>query len=354
MLNSYLRNAKEAITQRLPYLLHERHEYLQSVNTWGLDLADSLVEYSTRGKMIRGALVLLGADLFGGAPDDVALDAAAAMELLQSFLLIHDDIMDEDLQRRGAPAVHARYAAQGLRDGFERTNHLGLSLGICAGDVAAFLAMDILARLDCDAERLRSLNSLVTREIISVGVAQMNDVSFGFQPSEVTPEEIREVYRYKTGRYTFSLPLSMGALLAGGDETATTRLNEIGEYMGIVFQIKDDEIGLYGHAAEIGKAPGSDIRENKKTLYRAYLVEAASDHERERLGRVFGNREVTESDLEYICTLIEQHGIGSRLEREMDELSDKARRLVESLEHVKPEARATLLDLLVYNRTRKR
>ncbi len=354
MLNTYLSDAKLAISQRLPHLLHERHEYMQSVNHWGLDLAESLVEFAGRGKMIRGALVLLGASLYGRPQDEVALDAAAAMELLQSFLLIHDDIMDEDLQRRGAPSIHARYADQGSSEGYEHTEHLGLSLGICAGDVSAFLALDILSSLDFEPAALRSLLSLVTREIISVGVAQMNDVSFGFHPSEVVPHDIREVYRYKTGRYTFSLPLSMGAILAGADETACMRLNEIGEYMGIVFQIKDDEIGLYESGEDIGKSPGSDVRENKKTLYRAYLVEAASEPERTRLSNIFGNRQLVEDDLLYIRSLMESHGVRQRLEGEMDELTDKARRLVESLDGVDTDTRAALLELLSYNRARRR
>lgn len=354
MLNTYLNDAKRAIAQRLPHLLHERYEYLQSVNPWGLDLADSLVEFSGRGKMIRGVLVLLGAALYGRRQDDVTLDAAATMELLQSFLLIHDDIMDEDTQRRGGPSIHARYVEQGAREGYEHTSHLGLSLGICAGDVSAFLALDILSHLDCTPESLRPLLSLVTREIISVGVAQMNDVSFGFHPSEVVPHEIREVYRYKTGRYTFSLPLSMGAVLAGGGETATARLSEIGEYMGIVFQIKDDELGLYESGDDIGKPPGSDLRENKKTLYRAYLVEAANQEERTRLANIFGNRQLSEADLSYVRTLLDLHGIRDRLEKEMDELTDKARRLIESLDGVDIESRAVLLELLAYNRSRRR
>jgi len=354
MLHRYLNDARLGISQRLPYLVHERYEYLQSVNRWGLDLADSLVEFTARGKMIRGVLVLMGAALYGRSQDEVTLDAAAAMELLQSFLLIHDDIMDEDTQRRGGPSIHARYAEQGAGEGYEHTEHLGLSLGICAGDVSAFLAMDILSRLDCKPEALRDLLSLVTREIISVGVAQMNDVSFGFHPSEVVPHDIREVYRYKTGRYTFSLPLSMGALLAGADETATTRLNEIGEYMGVVFQIKDDEIGLYENGDDIGKPAGSDVRENKKTLYRAYLLEAVNADERARLTTIFGNRQLSEDDLSYVRSLMETHGIRSRLESEMDDLTDKARRLIESLDRVDLETRAALLELLAYNRNRRR
>jgi geranylgeranyl diphosphate synthase, type I len=354
MLNSYLSNAKRAISQRLPHLLHERHDYLQSVNHWGLDLAESLNEFSCRGKMIRGVLVLLGAGLYGKTQDEAVVDTAAAMELLQSFLLIHDDIMDEDMQRRGAPSVHARYVEQGVADGYQHAEHLGLSLGICAGDVSAFLAIDILSHLDCEDKSLRTLLSMVTREIISVGVAQMNDVSFGFHPAEVLPRDIREVYRYKTGRYTFSLPLSLGAVLAGADEAATARLNEIGEYMGIVFQIKDDEIGLYESGDDIGKAPGSDVRENKKTLYRAYLVEAASADERVRLSGIFGNRQLTQDDLSYVQSRIEAHGIRERLDSEMDALTDQARRLVESLDGVDVDIRAVLLELLAYNRARRR
>ena len=212
------------------------------------DVLRRLKEYVVRGKLLRGALVFLGYEAAEGprlaSPDGEAerrcLAAAAAMELTQSFLLIHDDIMDKDEVRRGVPSLHRQYREFSQERGVEDAEHLGVSLGICVGDVGVFLAMELLAQAD------PSLLSTYARELNLVGLAQMDDVYFGQAPEEPAVDRIVQVYRFKTGRYTFSLPLVLGAALGGADQGTQEALARFGEELGVVFQIKDDEIGLFG------------------------------------------------------------------------------------------------------------
>lgn len=241
------------------------------------DVLERLKGYVLRGKLIRGALVFLGYDAVDGDParrDAACLPAAAAMELTQSFLLIHDDIMDKDEVRRGVPSLHRQYREYAKGRDVSDPDHLGLSLGICVGDVAVFLAMELLAMAEAAAGGLPPGTFLGTyaRELNLVGLAQMDDVFFGQASEEPSVDRVVQVYRFKTGRYTFSLPLALGAILSGGDDARQSALARFGEELGVVFQIKDDEIGIFGDDEHIGKPGGSDISANKKTVFRQLLI----------------------------------------------------------------------------------
>ncbi len=234
------------------------------------ELLDKLVDYTSDGKMIRGALVLLGGGLYGRKPDLVLMRAAAALELTQSFLLIHDDIMDQDDLRRGKPSIHAAYRdASGLSG--PSAARLGAAMGICTGDVAAMLALSAANGAAAEAG-VPQLGVRFAREIASVGLAQMDDVRFGLTSADPDEAEIERVYRFKTGRYTFSLPLLFGAGVAGADEAAIEALASAGEELGIGFQLRDDEIGAFGDSEETGKPSGADLRENKKTILRRMIL----------------------------------------------------------------------------------
>jgi geranylgeranyl diphosphate synthase type I len=263
------------------------------------DVLRRLKEYVVRGKLLRGALVFLGYEAARGPqfsePDPKAerrcLAAAAAMELTQSFLLIHDDIMDKDDVRRGVPSLHRQYRELARERGVEDADHLGVSLGICVGDVGVFLAMELLAQAD------PALLGTYARELNLVGLAQMDDVFFGQAPEEPTVDRIIQVYRFKTGRYTFSLPLVLGAALAGADTRTQEALARFGEELGVVFQIKDDEIGLFGEEEHIGKPAGSDISANKKTVFRQLLIAADAPAETMAL---FGRPSLSKEQVETV------------------------------------------------------
>jgi geranylgeranyl diphosphate synthase type I len=168
-----------------------------------------------------------------------------------------------------------------------------------------------------------------------VGVAQMQDVANGAikpvstnpfrdAPCEPREEDILTLYRYKTGRYTFSLPLALGATLAGAADETRTALEEAGEDLGILFQLKDDELGLFADEAELGKPVGADIREDKKTLYRLRLFEKADEPAAARLRSMFGNREPGAIDARFVHSTIERLGIHDELAVMMRRYADAA------------------------------
>jgi len=276
------------------------------------------------------------------------------MELLQSGLLVHDDIMDRDRTRRGQTTVFYQYVQRAEREGLRDAYHLGEALGICAGDVAYFLAFELLSRLPVSAEASRRALSLCGRELTYVGVAQMQDVVWGASPAVVGEEEVLKLYIYKTGRYTFSLPLALGGVLAETDERTLARLERLGECLGVLFQIRDDELGLFGDPRELGKPVGSDIREGKKTLFYGYLHRHAPPEELRSLEAIFGNPQAGETELNRVRLLLER--LGAR--QAVRELAEAHRREALAIIGELPDptgcGRGVLGELLEYTLARTR
>lgn len=358
MIGEALRSPKEEIVRLLTsYLEHARSE-LSTVNGFGRDVIDRILEFAVRGKLIRGCLVGIGYLLGRGGPRDeeplpqAVYEAGVAIELFQSGLLIKDDIMDRDLLRRGRPSLFSQYVEWAEREGIADAYHLGESLGSCAGDVACFLAFRLLAGISAESNTIARTVGLCARELAMTGVAQMQDLHFGVTSDEVVEREILSLYRFKTGRYSFSLPLAIGAELARAEGSLLLKLEEIGESLGILFQIRDDEIGLFGDERLTGKPVGSDLRAGKKTLLMARLMEAADDAERNRLRGILGNPGLTDEDLEWVRGRARATGALAATRRVASSYQAQARALIAALPS--SSAREYLLDLLTLTLSRSR
>jgi geranylgeranyl diphosphate synthase type I len=373
------------IADTLGYFESRRGEIARAIGSLVPDSGPSresmerIAEFCGRGKMIRGCLVFLGAEIAGaGNGADLPL-VAAAMELFQAGLLAHDDIMDRDELRRGSPTIHARYAAEaearaeafGRVGGFPpgEARHLGEALAICLGDLCYFAAFETLSRALAGNSSLGEIVGLCGSVLGEVAVAQMTDVAWGAGSDEVPEEKILEMYRGKTAHYSFSLPLAVGALAAVGGpaggtensadrgaapgaaarESLVRRLYEFGERLGLLFQIRDDELGLFGSAESIGKVAGSDLREGKKTLFRSRLLSAAPVSEQERLRAFFGGGlEAKSEDIAYIKRLSEELGVARSIADMSRKAEDEARTIIDALPSIERSARSVLEGLVDY------
>ena len=332
----YFAPVKERVAEALRDFFAGKRAALSAINPLGPDAGDRLLEFALEGKMIRACLVPLGFALgstgssIENAPP-AAILAGAAMELFQSGLLVHDDIMDRDHTRRGRATIFQQYAEAASRQNSADPGHVGEALGICAGDVAFFLAFEILARLDAPGDVRVALLGLCARELTAVGIAQMQDVAWGATSADVGDDEIVRMYRYKTGRYSFSLPLMAGATIAGAGPETLGQLESAGEAIGELFQIRDDELGLFGDERELGKPVGSDVREGKKTLLYARLMARARGKDRARLARIFGNRGATRRDLEFVRERALSLGVKESIDATGRELRGKALALIDAM-----------------------
>ncbi len=337
---------------------------------FGSAMSTRLDEYCSRGKMLRGCLVRLGYELAGGkrptGDDERAVTTAgAAMELFQAGLLIHDDIMDRDRTRRGAPTVHVAYEDALSAGRYDAPEHNGESLGVCAGDIAYFAAFRALSELPVPDGAARRVMAIAATELSLVGVAQMQDVANGamkpgsvnpFRDAPCEPDEraILRLYRYKTGRYTFSLPLALGAAIAGASDATRIALEEAGESLGVLFQLKDDELGLFADASELGKPVGADIREDKKTLFRLRLFERADAGLRGKLASAFGNRGSGDAEAASVREAVERLGVRADLAAEMRRYAAEAEsRAAPLLAAAETEAAAAWRALVAYSLERR-
>ena len=265
-------------------------------------------DYPLRGgKRFRPALLLLCAEWFGASYED-ALPSAVALELFHNFALIHDDIEDSSLFRRGKPTLH----------------HLhGIPLAINAGDSLFGLVYEILltnrARFgDQKALDIIGLFNQVFRATFEGQAYDIGWVANNYFPSR---EEYFEMIRRKTGVYSGRGPCQLGALIADAPPDILEKVGDFGEALGIGFQIKDDLLNLEedaGESKEYGKERGGDIREGKRTLITIHMLENLDQKESEKLKAILLKpaEKTLDDDVEWVIEKAHQLGSLSSISNE--------------------------------------
>ena len=197
--------------------------------------AGAMVDELTRlldagGKRLRPLLCLLGHRAAGRLDPAPALPAAAALELFHLFALIHDDLMDDERERRGVPSTHRRFAEE--PPGGER---FGRSAAILVGDLALVLSYELFATAPVDRERLAEASAAFSRSALLTAAGQLADVAGRWHDRE-------QLARLKSGSYTVEAPLAIGAILGGGSEELRSALEAFARPLGVAFQLRDDDL----------------------------------------------------------------------------------------------------------------
>jgi geranylgeranyl diphosphate synthase type I len=266
------------------------------------------------GKRFRPALLAAAYEACGGEGGlSVVVLAGVALELLQSYLLIHDDWMDNDDVRRGGPTVHAALgAAFGSRS-------LGATSAVLAGDHASGLAQAALLGVPLAPPRVCEAAREFARIQEDVALGQMLDVHM----SAGDPAAVERMHDLKTGSYTVRGPLAMGARLAGASEGQLRVLERFAAPLGIAFQLRDDLLGTFGDPTATGKPAGSDLRQGKRT---ALLVEADGQGDVEvYLARAMAAPPEDDAPVRELQALLESLGARERVEARLEALLDEAR-----------------------------
>jgi geranylgeranyl diphosphate synthase, type I len=236
--------------------------------------------------------------------------AGAALELLQTYFLIHDDWMDGDEERRGGPAVHVTLARA------HADRELGSSLAILAGDLAAGFAFELLHRAPFPTARRDEALAAFSRIHLEVVLGQQLDL--------LEHADVALTHHLKTGSYTVRGPLLLGALLGDASAPQLASLDRLGQPLGIAFQLRDDLLGTFGDPKITGKPAGHDLREGKQTALVAEARASVLPSEREPLERVLGNPAATASELAQACDLLVSSGVRARVETKLDALVQEA------------------------------
>ncbi len=314
-----------AIRKALETFLQEQIAEADRTTRWQADSLERLLPYAAAGKLLRGSLVCFGYEAFAGKrASSSILQTAVAVELMHSALLIHDDIMDKDALRRGSPSMHEQYRSLADELHLIHPEHLGMSMAMNTGDSALFLAFGLLGTLKAEADRKSRTVSLFAEQVRLTCAGQMQDLYFEARREEPGRQELYDLMATKTAAYTIALPLMMGATLAGASDKAVSQLKGYGTKTGMIFQIRDDELGTMGASETTGKPVGSDIRSGKRTLIRHYLLQRSTPAERTRLHAIFGNPDASLEDISYVQGLIRTHGIGELLAADIARLQDEA------------------------------
>jgi len=279
-----------------------------------------------KGKLTRFSLTQLGYSLFSSKISEDVSKVGIAIEFVHSGFLFHDDVMDKDLIRRGEDSLHVSYTKQ-----YGNNPHLGESLAICAGDYSYFSAMNIVTALGLPDGIKTKCIELMSSEFSNVSLSQMQDVINSETQQEPTEEKIFSLYIGKTGRYSIGLPLVLGATIAGASERECNTLWSFSESVGILYQLKDDYLSLYGDSKVTGKPVGSDIAMNKKTLFRKWLLAGLQGKDREELLTLFGKKTISSKDLLYLKDMMKRTGALMKFEKMVSNLCVEAKKDIQLL-----------------------
>lgn len=256
-----------------------------------------------RGKQMRPMMVLLFGKMFGEI-SDITYSAALALELLHTGSLVHDDVVDESMQRRGQASVNAIYNNK---------------LAVLVGDYLLSMALAFTGR--CGNPRITNLVGALGQTLADGEIFQM----FHSHEKLVSEEVYLEIIRKKTASL-FSTSAEVGAISVGASEENIARARQIGEYIGICFQIRDDIFDYYTN--DVGKPTGNDMREGKLTLPIIYAVRTQGD--------------------EHIRMMIDRLKSGELSDAEINELIEFAKDKggIEYAEHTMQQYRQKAIDLL--------
>lgn len=280
------------------------------------ELVDAVRDLTMRGgKRFRCLVLYAGYRAAGGPPEPATLlDLGASIELLQSYLLIQDDWMDDDSERRGGPSVHT---ALGLR---RNDPKLGASLAILASDLGCGFAFELLHRSAIALPRSAEVLACFTRMHTEVVAGQQLDL--------LEYPEVERTHDLKAGSYTVRGPLQLGALSADASAEQLAALDRFGRPLGIAFQLRDDVLGTFGDPRVTGKPAGHDLREGKNT---SLVREARALLDQEawaRLDRVLGNAGATAAELQAAAHTLEACGARARVEAQLAALANDAERVL--------------------------
>ena len=271
------------------------------------------------GKRLRPAFCHWAYVGAGGDPDDpIVVDAGAALELLHTFALIHDDVMDGSTLRRGMHTVHRRFEARhAVGDWRGEGRRFGEGVAILIGDLA-FVYADLLL-----ADAPRSAVEVFNELRLEVNVGQYLDL-LGTVRGEVGIDQARRICQYKSGKYTIERPLHLGAALAGRLDELGPVLSAYGRPLGEAFQLRDDLLGAFGDTLLTGKPVGEDLREGKPTALYAFAAAAADGAAAKLLADRFGAADLTAAEVGELQAILEGTGARRQVECTIHRRIDEA------------------------------
>lgn len=345
---------RELVESALTEFFDSRSEQVAAVGGGYVSAVRDLTEFVLRGgKRIRPSFAWtawLGA---GGDPDGIdaasVIRACAALELVQACALIHDDIIDASITRRGFPTVHIGFADRHRAARWSGSPaRFGESAAILLGDLALCWADDMLRESGIGPESAARLSPVWSAMRTEVLGGQLLDIEAEAGVDE-SVDAAMKVNRYKTAAYTVERPLHIGAVLADARADLVADYRSFGTDIGLAFQLRDDLLGVFGDPSVTGKPSGDDIREGKRTVLIAVGLARADEHAPDAatlLRASLGDRDVAEARIEDVRTALTDLGAVDDVERRISHLTERALATL-AASAVEPRAAAQLREMAI-------
>ncbi len=324
-----IKKNKEKIDRQLRKFFEAQLRKSRAVSPYTHEIMEHMAEFSLRGgKRIRPMLLMTGYRLFGTSDEKQIVKAAIAVELMESFLLIHDDVIDRDELRRGYLTFHKIYENKSKKK-FKKCDpaHFGNSMAILAGDILSILGKEAILSSGFPVKNKLAAIEKFNEIIISTCFGQVLDIVSEYDPS-FKASDLSKVHKLKTAVYTIEGPLMIGAILAGAQKERMKVISRYAIPLGKAFQLKDDILGMYGTQQKIGKPVGSDIREGKRTLLILKALEKADEKQKKVILGALGNPNLTENQIDDVKRIVIETGSLKHSEDLAFALASKAKSVV--------------------------
>ena len=264
------------------------------------------------GKRIRPVLTLMSCNSFGLDPKE-AINAGLSLECFHNFTLMHDDIMDSALTRRGKQTVHIKW---------------GTNRAILSGDAMLIYSYKLLESYDF--KTYFNLNKLLNKTALEVCEGQQYDIDFETK-SDIDFNQYLEMIRLKTA-VLVGAALQMGAIVANASDKDQERIYNFGINLGLAFQLQDDLLDVFGDYDLVGKKIGGDILENKKTVLFHMTKSNATKTQAEELEKLFGTKKISsELKISKVTSLFRETKADVRTSKLVEDYTNSAIKYIDDL-----------------------
>jgi len=273
--------------------LRKKEAQLSQIDSDASVLIRILTEFiKNGGKRIRPALFYYASVSYGGDKED-ALMRSMAFELFQTFCLIHDDLIDKSDLRRGKPTVHTKY---------------GQATAILSGDMAMMIADEVFLKFE-SSERVKKTYNIFKQEVI-----------LGEYLESIGSKDTQKVMDLKTARYSFVRPVELAFFILNRDQQLINIWKKVLHEIGMIFQLKDDLMGVFGKKESIGKSTTSDLQEGKYTQLIEFFDTKASSSKKQQFYHVFKQGHLSEKDSHLLRNMLKEENVPEKM---IDKISKK-------------------------------
>lgn len=284
---------------------------------------------SLGGKSLRPSLLLLTCKMFKGQVKD-AIPAGIAIELFHNFTLIHDDITDNSPLRRGKPTVHVKW---------------NVNVALLSGDALLIKSYQELNKIP--SGHLPAIFRLFNEAALRVCEGQQFDMNYETK-SQVTIPDYLNMISMKTAAL-FSASMGMGAILAGASAADCHKMKIAGENLGMLFQLKDDVLDVFGKPGKTGKQTGGDIIQDKKTFLLLKALELAKGKMKTELASLIGNVKISpEKKVQSVRGIYEKLGVEEYANRQMQQYYTYVKKSLVTIKAPEKEILLTLAEELLH------